>query len=116
MLSLFALLSESALVSNLVRMESSVNVFSSSKWTKLQSHELKDDHVIQAIFVLQYDSAEIEALEQIFHDVSNPASENYGKWLEVLRIAMMLYVLVDGLYILNYDEFDSHFIYSHISC
>lgn len=79
----FALLTESTLQSNLVRMESSVNIFSSSKWTKLQSHELKDDHVIHAIFVLQYDSAEIEALEKIFHDVSDPASENYGKWLEV---------------------------------
>jgi len=64
-------------------MESSVNVFSSSKWTKLESNNLKDNHVIEAIFVLKYDSEEIEALERIFHDVSDPSSKNYGEWLEV---------------------------------
>jgi len=73
-----------SVVSYLVRMESSINMFSSSKWTKIEDpHHLQDDHVIQAIFVLQYDSAEIEALEKVFNDVSNPTSQKYGKWLEV---------------------------------
>ena len=71
-------------VPDLIRMESSITVFSSSKWTKMEDpHHLQDDHVIKAIFVLQYDSAEIETLEKIFNDVSNPTSQNYGKWLEV---------------------------------
>lgn len=71
-------------VPDLIRMESSITMFSSSKWTKIEEpHHLQDDHVIKAIFVLQYDSAEIETLEKIFNDVSNPTSQNYGKWLEV---------------------------------
>jgi len=83
-LSLFTLLLEAVpSLPRLVKMEASVNVFSSAKWTKLEPHHLKDDHVIQAIFVLQYDSAEIQALEQKFHDLSDPTSKNYGKWLQV---------------------------------
>jgi len=71
---------------DVIHMESSVTVFTSSKWTKLEPHHLKDDHVVQAIFVLQYDSAEIEVLEKMFHDLSEPTSKSYGKWVKVRTI------------------------------
>lgn len=90
--------------SDLVRMESSINMFSSSKWTKMEDpHHLQDDHIIKAIFVLQHDLVEIKALEKIFNDVSNPTSQNYGKWLEVrTTFHRLMNIILTYIYMLYY--------------
>jgi len=63
-----------------VRMEPSVNVFSSSKW-QLEKTPIDND-VIKTTFVLKHDKAAMEAFERTLLDRSNPKSSNYGKWLK----------------------------------
>lgn len=65
-----------------VRMEPSVNVFSSSKWLK-EKQSIEND-VIQTTFVLKHDKSATTEFERTLLDISNPKSPNYGKWLKVL--------------------------------
>lgn len=71
-----------------VRMEPSVNVFSSSKW-QLEKTPIDND-VIKTTFVLKHDKAAMEAFERTLLDRSNPKSSNYGKWLKVSFIFIFL--------------------------
>ena len=64
-----------------VRMEPSVNVFSSNHWLK-EKASIEND-VIQTTFVLKHDKAAVAEFERILVDRSNPKSENYGKWMKV---------------------------------
>ncbi len=64
-----------------VRMEPSVDVFSSSKWIKEKS--LKDSDVIKAVFVLKHEISQIKSFEKKLLDISSPKSANYGKWMKV---------------------------------
>jgi Cu2+-containing amine oxidase len=64
-----------------VRMESSVNQFSSPLWLKEKS--LKDTDLIKAIFVLKHEENSIKNFERTLLDISSPKSANYGKFLKV---------------------------------
>ncbi len=64
-----------------VRMEPSVNTFSSSMWLKEKT--LKDTDMVKAIFVLKHDDSSVRNFEKTLIDISTPSSANYGKWLKV---------------------------------
>lgn len=64
-----------------VRMEPSVNTFSSSKWMKEKS--LNENDIIKTTFVLKHDKSKVAAFEKTLLDLSTPTSKNYGKWLKV---------------------------------
>lgn len=64
-----------------VRMEPSVNTFSSSKWLK-EKVAIEND-VLEATFVLKHDKAATAEFEKTLLDISNPKSPNYRKWLTV---------------------------------
>eukprot|EP01038_Epipyxis_sp_PR26KG_P014206 gene14206-19060_t len=77
----------SCVSSALVRMEPSVNTFSSSKWIRESSN---GDAVIKAVFVLKHDSDAMKKFEFNLLDTSNPKSSNYGKWLTIDQISSMI--------------------------
>jgi tripeptidyl-peptidase-1 len=62
-----------------VRMEPSVNTFSSTKWLK-EKASIEND-VIQTTFALKHNKAALADFERTLLDISNPKSANYGKWL-----------------------------------
>jgi hypothetical protein len=64
-----------------VRMEPSVNTFSSTKWLK-EKASIEND-VIQTTFALKHNKAALADFERTLLDISNPKSANYGKWLSV---------------------------------
>ncbi len=64
-----------------VRMEASVNQFSSPLWLKEKS--LKDTDLVKAIFVLKHEENSIKNFERTLLDISSPKSANYGKFLKV---------------------------------
>lgn len=64
-----------------VRMEPSVNVFSSSNW--LKEKVISETDIIKTTFALKHDPVAMEAFEKTVKDLSNPKSKNYGKWLSV---------------------------------
>ncbi len=64
-----------------VRMEPSVNTFSSTMWLKEKS--LKDTDFVKAVFVLKHDASSIKSFETKILDLSSPKSANYGKWMKV---------------------------------
>jgi hypothetical protein len=64
-----------------VRMEPSVNVFSSPNW--LKEKVINENDVIKTSFVLKHDKNAMAAFEKNLLDISNPKSKNYGKWLTV---------------------------------
>jgi hypothetical protein len=64
-----------------VRMEPSVNKFSSSKW--VQEKTSIENDVIQTNFVLKHDRAAMADFERLLLDHSNPKSPNFGKWMTV---------------------------------
>ncbi len=70
-----------------VRMEPSVNVFSSSNW--LKEKVIGENDIIKASFVLKHDPAAMEAFEKTVTDLSNPKSKNYAKWLTVCQLALI---------------------------
>lgn len=65
-----------------VRMEPSVNVFSSNMWLK-EPKPLNENDQIKMIFVLKHDSNKIKKFEHTLLDLSTPTSANYAKWLKV---------------------------------
>ena len=82
-----------------VRMEPSINTFSSSRWIKEQVSNEND--VIKTTFVLKHDKAAMQDFEKTLYDLSTPSSKNYGKWLSVsylLTIAFLFaYKLIFSL-------------------
>jgi hypothetical protein len=64
-----------------VRMEPSVNTFSSTKWLK-EKASIEND-VIQTTFALKHNKAALADFERTLLEISNPKSANYGKWLSV---------------------------------
>lgn len=64
-----------------VRMEPSVNTFSSSKW--LKERTINENDIIQTTFVLRHDKSKVADFEKTLLDLSTPSSKNYGKWLKV---------------------------------
>jgi len=58
-----------------------VNTFSSSNWIKERA--LKDDEVVNAVFVLKHDRSAVEAFEKNLLELATPSSPKYGKWLKV---------------------------------
>lgn len=80
---LFVLVAVIATVSaELVRMEPSVNTFSSPGWLKEKASALKETDMIKTIFVLKHDPAAMKEFEKTLLDLSTPTSPNYGKWLK----------------------------------
>jgi tripeptidyl-peptidase-1 len=71
----------SSAVANYVRMEPSVQTFTSSKWLK-ETAALGDDEVIRCVFVLKHDPAALQQFEHHLLDISTPSSVRYGKWLK----------------------------------
>jgi hypothetical protein len=81
-LSLFiAVVCFQAVFAEFIRMEPSVNTFSSKFW----NHEgkLGDDEVVKATFALKHNPAAREAFEKTFFEVSTPSHPRYGKFLTV---------------------------------
>jgi hypothetical protein len=68
-----------------VRMEPSINLFSSRNWKK--SDGVDENASVKAIFVLKHNRDSIQQLDQKLMDLSNPSSKNYGKWMSVRRIS-----------------------------
>ena len=64
-----------------VRMEPSINTFSSSKWLKEKT--INENDVIKTTFVLKHDKVAMQNFEKNLLDLSTPSSKNYGKWLKV---------------------------------
>jgi len=71
-----------------VRMEPSVNVFSSSNW--LKEKVINENDIIKTSFVLKHDPVAMEAFEKTVLDLSNPKSKNYAKWLTVRHLTLIL--------------------------
>jgi hypothetical protein len=71
-----------------VRMEPSVNTFSSPNWIKERNLGEKD--VIKAIFALKRSPAQVARLEQELLARSTPSNKLYGKWLSV---SFFIYIL-----------------------
>lgn len=69
-----------------VRMEPSVNVFSSPKWLK-EKASIEND-VLETTFVLKHDKVAMAEFEKNLLDISNPKSANFGKWLSVRNFCM----------------------------
>jgi uncharacterized membrane protein YjjP (DUF1212 family) len=65
----------------LVRMEPSVNVFSSRFW--LKERTVDEYASVRAVFALKHNRANMEELDHKLMDISNPNSQNYGKWMKV---------------------------------
>lgn len=84
-----------ASATDLVRMEPSVNTFSSSSW--LKEKVLPQDHVVNAIFVLKTDNTAVQNFEKTLLDISTPSSKNYGKWLKPEEVKARLTPSVDNL-------------------
>ena len=87
-LKMFALLIVAAVAvmatAEYVRMEPSVDVFSSANWLK-ESRNIDND-IISTMFVLKHDAHRIEKFEKELIDISTPSSPSYGKWLSVRNI------------------------------
>jgi len=66
---------------NMVRMEPSVNHFTSSKWTR-ETRINTDDIFVNAVFVMKHCPFKMEKFEKQLLDLSTPSSTNYGKWLK----------------------------------
>jgi hypothetical protein len=81
-LSLFTVLAVlGSVLSDYVRMEPSVQTFSSSNW--LKEGALKSDDTVRAVFVLKHHPAAVQQFEQHLLDIATPSSRRYGKWLKV---------------------------------
>jgi hypothetical protein len=66
----------------LVRMEPSVNVFSSRFW--LKERTVDEYASVRAVFALKHNRGNMQELDQKLMDISNPNSQNYGKWMKVI--------------------------------
>ncbi len=66
-----------------VRMEPSVNTFSSQNWIKEKTLTEKD--TITAIFALKRSPAQVARLERELLARSTPSNSMYGKWLSVSK-------------------------------
>lgn len=64
-----------------VRMEPSVNVFSSANWQK--EKVIDENEILKTTFVLKHDQAAMADFEKTLLDITNPQSKNYAKWLTV---------------------------------
>jgi tripeptidyl-peptidase-1 len=88
---LIALCAITATASNFgkyVRMESDVSVFNSSTW--IMGERVTNQDMITIRFALKHDSYKVAQFEQLFLDISNPQSENFGKWLSTDEIVEKL--------------------------
>jgi hypothetical protein len=70
-----------SVLSDYVRMEPTVQTFSSSNW--LKERALKSDDTVRAVFVLKHDPVAVQQFEQHLLDIATPSSPQYGKWLKV---------------------------------
>jgi hypothetical protein len=70
-----------SVLSDYVRMEPTVQTFSSSNW--LKEGALKSDDTVRALFVLKHDPAAVQQFEQHLLDIATPSSPRYGQWLKV---------------------------------
>jgi subtilase family serine protease len=98
---------------DLVRMEQSVNQFSSSNW--IFENTIIENTIIKAIFVLKHDESALKSFEENLLDISSPKSKNYGKWLKPEEIAKWIspsdekvkavvdYIASFGKYKCNFD-------------
>ncbi len=82
------LLAISQTFAELLRMEPSINTFSSSKW--LQERKLSETDMVRAVFVLKHESAAVRQFEANLLDIANPRSKNYGKWLSAADVKAKL--------------------------
>lgn len=64
--------------SEFVRMEASVNTFSSTKWLKEKS--MNEEATIKTIFVMKQNK--LDGMEKLLKDVSSPSSAKYGQYLK----------------------------------
>mmetsp|Transcript_17352 Transcript_17352/g.29335 ORF Transcript_17352/g.29335 Transcript_17352/m.29335 type:complete len:565 (+) Transcript_17352:65-1759(+) len=78
-----------------VRMEPSVNVFSSSMWLKEKT--IDENSIIKATIVLKTDKSALEKFEKELLDLSTPTSANYGKWLKHDEVASRLAPSADNV-------------------
>jgi hypothetical protein len=81
-----------------VRMEPSVNVFSSAKW--LKENTLNENDIIKTTFVLRRDKAVLKEFERTLLDRATPKSKNYGKWLKV-KIAIAKLICYIGFHLFS---------------
>jgi len=80
MLVLISILAFLAVTSaEMVRMEPSVDKFSSSNW--ILESSIDETKVIKAIFVLKHEESALQSFEKNLLDISSPKSKNYGKWM-----------------------------------
>jgi len=73
-----------------VKMESDVSVFSAPSWTL--GDRVTDQDMITIRFIMKHDELKVTQFEELFYDISNPKSENYGKWLSIEQVAEKLSV------------------------
>lgn len=78
-----------------VRMEPSVNQFSSSRW--LQEKIPSEDSKLTAIFVLKHDKNSVEKFERNLLEISTPSNPRYGNWLKPEEVLEMLNPSKDAL-------------------
>jgi tripeptidyl-peptidase-1 len=71
-----------------VRMESDISVFSGPHWIK--GERVTNEDMITIRFALRHDSYKVEQFEELFLDISNPQSVNFGKWLSAAEVAEKL--------------------------
>jgi len=71
-----------------VRMESDISVFSSPNW--IMGERVNDEDLITVRFALKHESHKVAQFEELFLDISNPKSVNYGKWLTIEQITEKL--------------------------
>lgn len=89
-----------------VRMEPSINIFSSKRWIKLTQPPAGDAKVV-AIFALKRDSETLKKFETNLLDLSTPSSPKYGKWLTKNEAITMIAPSDDQLKVIT------DFIYSY---
>ena len=70
----------SSYVDSRMRMEASVNIFSSDRWIRL-TQQPDRDATVTATFALKHSPEKHLEIESILMDLSTPNSANYGKWL-----------------------------------
>lgn len=67
-------------MADFIRMEPSVNTFSSSKWIK--EGALKDTDMVKAVFVLKHDPQAVAQFEKELLEMSTPSDPRYGNWFK----------------------------------
>lgn len=94
-----------AVFAEYVRMEPSVNTFSSKLWR--HERTLGDDEIVKAVFALKHDPAAVQAFEKNFFEISTPSHPRYGQFMTQEEIARRLSPSADKVKIVT-DFLNNH--------